>query len=151
MSLRNLIVSVVLVLVLLTLSLGTACAYEFWWPTSGWISSIWGEDRGDHYHSGIDIAAGSGSPIYASCKGTIAYRGWYSGYGNCIDIRHEGGWVTRYAHQSAFASGLGVGSSVVRGQVIGYVGSTGNSTGPHLHFEVRVQGVKVDPELYLYG
>ena len=140
MALRKYLTVTLLSVVLTVLSLGMSFAYEFWWPTSGWISSIWGEDRGDHYHSGIDIAANSGTPIYAACKGTIVYRGWYSGYGYCIDIKHEGNWVTRYAHQSSFASGLSVGSWVVRGQVIGYVGSTGNSTGPHLHFEIR-QGV----------
>jgi len=140
LALRKYLTVTLLSVVLTVLSLGMSFAYEFWWPTSGWISSIWGEDRGDHYHSGIDIAANSGTPIYAACKGTIVYRGWYSGYGYCIDIKHEGNWVTRYAHQSSFASGLSVGSWVVRGQVIGYVGSTGNSTGPHLHFEIR-QGV----------
>ena len=108
MALRKYLTVTLLSVVLTVLSLGMSFAYEFWWPTSGWISSIWGEDRGDHYHSGIDIAANSGTPIYAACKGTIVYRGWYSGYGYCIDIKHEGNWVTRYAHQSSFASGLSV-------------------------------------------
>lgn len=132
----------VLMVFVAMLSLSVACGGEFWWPVSGVITGEYGEDRIDHYHAGVDIAAGTGTPIHAACKGTIAYRGWYSGYGNTIDIQHENGFVTRYGHQSAFGN-YGVGAYVNRGDIVGYVGSTGDSTGPHTHFEIR-QGVTFD-------
>lgn len=93
-------------------------------------------------HQGIDIGAPTGTPIYAAAGGQVIFSGWMGGYGNLILIDHLDGRVTAYAHQSRLAVG---GGSVSRGQLIGYVGSTGDSTGPHLHFEVRVNGRAVDP------
>ena len=101
------------------------------------------------YHSGIDLAAPMGSTIRAAGAGTVVYMGWYAGYGNMIDIRHEDGLITRYAHMSAFVPGIGMGIPVKAGQVIGLVGQTGHATGNHLHFEVRVNGYAVDPAPYI--
>ena len=111
----------------------------------GWrIHPIWGDMR---FHAGEDIGAPSGTPILAADSGVatvIPNNG--NGYGNYIMINHGGGRVTLYAHMSAFA--VSNGATVTQGQVIGYVGSTGNSTGPHLHFEVRVNGATTDPKQY---
>jgi len=96
-------------------------------------------------HTGVDLAARSGTPIYASGDGVIKYYKWQSGYGNKIEIEHVNGYETAYGHLSRYVDGLGVGSRVRQGQVIGYVGSTGNSTGPHLHFEILINGNLVDP------
>jgi murein DD-endopeptidase MepM/ murein hydrolase activator NlpD len=96
-------------------------------------------------HTGVDLAAPSGTPIYASGDGTIQYYRWQSGYGNKIEIQHVNGYETAYGHLSRFVDGLGVGSKVRQGQLIGYVGSTGQSTGPHLHFEILINGNLVDP------
>ena len=98
-------------------------------------------------HEGIDIAAATGTPIRAAAAGTVIYAGWLGGYGNLTVIDHGGGVATAYGHQSSLAAGSG--AFVAQGQVIGYVGSTGHSTGPHLHFEVRVNGVPQDPLGYL--
>ncbi|HOV04636.1 MAG TPA: M23 family metallopeptidase, partial [Kaistiaceae bacterium] len=86
-----------------------------------------------------------GTPIMAAGNGTIVEAGWKSGYGKYIKIRHANGYETAYAHQTGFARGIEKGSRVRQGQVIGYVGSTGLSTGPHCHFEVLVNGRHVDP------
>jgi murein DD-endopeptidase MepM/ murein hydrolase activator NlpD len=118
---------------------------SFLWPTNGVLTSTFGW-RWGAMHQGIDIGAGSGTPIYASNAGTVFYAGWMGGYGNLTLIDHGGGRVTAYAHQTGFAV---TGGSVGRGQVIGYVGSTGDSTGPHLHFELRINGSAVDPLPYL--
>ena len=111
----------------------------------GWrIHPIWGDMR---FHAGEDIGAPSGTPILAADSGiatVIPNNG--NGYGNYIIINHGGGRTTLYAHMSAFA--VSNGQSVTQGQTIGYVGSTGNSTGPHLHFEVRVNGATTDPKSY---
>ena len=111
----------------------------------GWrMHPIYHEMR---FHAGEDIGAPSGTPILAADSGmatVIADNG--NGYGNYIMINHGGGRVTLYAHMSAFA--ISNGATVSQGQVIGYVGSTGNSTGPHLHFEVRVNGATTDPKSY---
>lgn len=111
----------------------------------GWrIHPIWGDMR---FHAGEDIGAPSGTPILAADSGiatVIPDNG--NGYGNYIMINHGGGRVTLYAHMSGFA--VSNGASVTQGQTIGYVGSTGNSTGPHLHFEVRVNGATTDPKSY---
>lgn len=98
------------------------------------------------FHAGEDIGAANGTPIIAADSGTVIMAGVNGGYGNCVMINHGGGRVTLYAHQSSMA--VSVGQSVSQGQVIGYVGSTGNSTGPHLHFEVRVNGATTDPKTY---
>jgi murein DD-endopeptidase MepM/ murein hydrolase activator NlpD len=96
-------------------------------------------------HTGVDLAARTGTPIYAAGDGTIQYYKWQSGYGNKVEIGHVNGYETAYGHMSRYAEGLGVGSQVRQGQVIGYVGSTGQSTGPHLHFEILINGNLVDP------
>ena len=96
------------------------------------------------FHAGEDIPAGYGAQILAAASGTVVTAGWVSGYGNYTVIDHGGGLMTAYGHQSSFA--VSVGDVVTQGQVIGYVGSTGNSTGPHLHFEVYVNGSTVGPE-----
>ena len=96
-------------------------------------------------HRGVDFAAPSGTPIYAAGDGVVAYRGRKGGYGNYIQIRHTGNYNTAYAHLSGFKSGVNLGSRVHQGQVIGYVGTTGRSTGPHLHYEILVSGAQVNP------
>ena len=96
-------------------------------------------------HTGVDLAARSGTPIYAAGDGVISYYKWQSGYGNKVEIEHVNGYETAYGHMSRYADGLKVGSSVRQGQLIGYVGSTGQSTGPHLHFEIKINGNLVDP------
>jgi murein DD-endopeptidase MepM/ murein hydrolase activator NlpD len=96
-------------------------------------------------HQGVDYAAPTGTPIKAAGDGRIVFRGRKGGYGNCIVIQHGGGYSTLYAHMSRFRRGLHVGSHVEQDQVIGYVGMTGVATGPHLHFEVRVNGVPRNP------
>lgn len=96
-------------------------------------------------HTGVDLASKSGTPIYASGDGVIEKAQWVSGYGKYIEIKHVNGFETGYGHQSRFADGMKPGVRVRQGQVIGYVGSTGNSTGPHLHFEIKVNGRFVDP------
>ncbi len=120
----------------------------FSWPASGPITSPFGV-RSDpitgrtRRHDGIDIGAPMGATITAAASGTVIYAGWESGYGNTIVIDHDGAVSTLYGHCSQiFVSN---GQEVQRGQAIGAVGSTGRSTGPHLHFEVRVNGVAVDP------
>ena len=115
------------------------------WPVSGPVVSPFGM-RWGRLHSGIDIAAGYGTPIHASASGTVIFAGWMGGYGNFVIIDHGGGLSTAYAHQSSIAVG---GGSVSQGQVIGYVGCTGHCFGPHLHFEVRINGSPVDPMGYL--
>ena len=96
-------------------------------------------------HNGVDFAAPTGTPIYAAGKGTIIHRAMSGGAGNFIKIDHGEGLETRYMHLDQFADGQAVGSEVIQGQVIGYVGTTGGSTGPHLHFEIRTDGEYVDP------
>ncbi|MGI6180825.1 MAG: murein hydrolase activator EnvC family protein [Agathobaculum sp.] len=123
------------------------------WPTPscttnssayGWrIHPIYGTRK---FHAGEDIPAGYGAEILAAASGRVVTAGWVSGYGNYTVIDHGGGLMTAYGHQSSFA--VSVGQTVTQGQVIGYVGSTGNSTGPHLHFEVYVNGATVDPKSY---
>jgi murein DD-endopeptidase MepM/ murein hydrolase activator NlpD len=96
-------------------------------------------------HTGVDYAIRRGTPILAAGNGVVEKVGWASGYGKETEIRHANGYETVYAHQSAFASGIEPGDHVRQGQVIGYVGSTGLSTGPHVHFEIRINGRPVDP------
>ena len=96
-------------------------------------------------HTGVDFAAGTGTPIHAAGSGTVIHAGWRGGYGRTVMIRHPNGYVTLYAHQSRIARGIRKGVQVRQGQVIGYVGATGRVTGPHLHFEVHINGRKVNP------
>lgn len=96
-------------------------------------------------HTGIDYAAPSGTPIRAPSAGIVEFRGWKGGYGNTVILRHNGSMETLYAHMSAFSTTAAPGMRVAAGEVIGYVGSTGRSTGPHLHYEVRLNGQPVNP------
>lgn len=103
---------------------------------------------GARFHAGIDIGADGGTPIYAAAAGEVIYVGWQAGYGNTVMINHGSGVGTLYGHMSSFGA-FGVGDYVVPYDVIGYVGTTGVSTGNHLHFEVRVDGNHTDPQPYL--
>jgi murein DD-endopeptidase MepM/ murein hydrolase activator NlpD len=96
-------------------------------------------------HTGVDWGAPIGTPIFAAGNGTIISEGWDSGYGRRIEIQHANGYVTTYNHMSGFARGTAEGTRVRQGQVIGYLGQTGLATGPHLHYEVLVNGHFVDP------
>ena len=116
------------------------------WPVNGPVTSPFGW-RWGRLHAGIDIGVPSGTPIHASASGTVVIAGWVSGYGNYTCIDHGGGLATCYGHQSSFATS--VGARVSQGQVIGYTGCTGHCFGPHLHFEVRINGNPVDPLGYL--
>lgn len=118
----------------------------FIWPVSGPVVSGFGM-RWGRMHEGIDIGAASGTPIRAAAAGTVIHAGWLGGYGNLVVVDHGGGLATAYAHASSIL--VGVGQRVEQGQTIALVGSTGNSSGPHLHFEVRVNGSAVDPLGYL--
>lgn len=118
------------------------------WPVSGPITSLFGWRTnpiyGDRrFHAGIDIAASTGTPIAATRDGVVLFAGWSGGYGNLVVIGHAGNVASAYAHQSQIL--VSPGQFVSRGQTIGLVGSTGNSTGPHLHFEIRENGNPVDP------
>jgi len=122
------------------------------WPVDGPITSgFGGRDSpggiGTTYHEGLDIGVGEGTPIRAAASGTVIMASYNGGYGNYTCIDHGSGLSTCYAHQSAFA--VTAGQSVDQGQIIGYSGNTGSSTGPHLHFEVRINGVAQDPLGYL--
>lgn len=125
------------------------------WPTdSNAITSYFGgRDSpggiGSTNHMGVDIGASEGTPIYAALPGTVTTAGWYGGYGNAVIIDHGGGLETLYGHMSAV--GTSVGTNVMPGQVIGFVGSTGNSTGPHLHFSVIQDGQWLDPLMFFPG
>src|SRR5215213_5310330 len=112
------------------------------WPVSGPLTSPFGW-RWGRMHEGIDVGVPTGTPIRAAAAGTVIYAGWESGYGNLVVIDHGRGLATAYGHQSSIASSLG--QHVGQGQVVGYVGCTGHCFGPHLHFEVRVNGSPVDP------
>jgi murein DD-endopeptidase MepM/ murein hydrolase activator NlpD len=116
------------------------------WPVNGPITSPFGW-RWGRMHQGIDIGVGMGTPIKAAAGGTVIYCGWESGYGNLTVIDHGGNLATAYGHQSSIA--VACGQQVAQGDVIGYVGCTGHCTGPHLHFEVRINGEPVDPLGYL--
>jgi murein DD-endopeptidase MepM/ murein hydrolase activator NlpD len=96
-------------------------------------------------HTGVDWAAPRGTPIFASGNGIVDKTGWEGGYGKYVRIKHSHGYETAYGHMTAFARGIGAGVRVRQGQIIGYVGNTGLSTGPHLHYEVMVNGRFVDP------
>lgn len=118
--------------------------------TGGTISSRYGvsESVRDHVHKGLDIAASYGTPIKAVADGTVTYAGSYGGYGNIVIIDHGNGIETYYGHCSKITTS--VGNTVSAGDTIAAVGSTGNSTGNHCHFEIRVNGTQVNPQTYLY-
>ncbi len=121
------------------------------WPLEGRISSRFGwrniSVAGNRFHAGIDIAAPSGTPVRAARGGVVSRAGWVGAYGFLVVLDHGGGWETRYAHLSRID--VRVGERVAQGTVVGLVGSTGASTGPHLHFEVRRDGQALDPLAYL--
>jgi len=119
------------------------------WPTTGEVSSPYGlRWGGTDFHPGIDIANDMGTPIVATADGVVEYAGWNSGgYGNMVDINHGNGIMTRYGHASQVV--VSVGQQVKRGQLIAYMGSTGFSTGPHVHYEVHINGNRVNPISYL--
>ena len=121
-------------------------ASGFIWPVNGPVTSPFGM-RWGRMHTGIDIGVADGTPIHAAAAGRVIYAGWMDGYGNLVFIDHGSGLSTGYAHQSSVA--VSNGETVAQGQVIGYVGCTGHCFGPHLHFEVRVNGAPVDPLGYL--
>ena len=118
-------------------------------PVNGTVTGSYGEGRGDHTHSGTDIAAPTGTTVRAAECGTISVSGSESGYGEMVCIRHAGETTTCYAHLSERS--VGVNEYVKAGQKIGEVGCTGSCTGPHVHFEVRQNGVAEDPSPYLQG
>lgn len=125
---------------------------QFMWPVNGEITSpfgwrvhpIWGTQI---FHAGLDIGADYGEPVHAADSGTVVYAGWMGGYGNAVMIDHGGGLVTLYGHNSSIT--VGEGQQVGKGETIALAGSTGNSTGPHCHFEVRVHGEVTNPLQYL--
>jgi murein DD-endopeptidase MepM/ murein hydrolase activator NlpD len=119
----------------------------FSWPTSGRITDRFGW-TGRRWHNAIDIAAAWGTPIYAAAAGTVTMAGWQSGYGYMVEISHGDGWVTRYGHMAQQPE-VSVDQWVGRGQLIGYIGCTGNCTGPHVHFEIRSYGANCNPLDYL--
>lgn len=125
---------------------------RFIWPIHGEITSPFGWRTHpifgtQTFHSGVDIGADYGDPILAADAGTIIYAGWISGYGNAVMIDHGSGLVTLYGHNTEVL--VSVGQQVAQGQIIAHAGSTGNSTGPHCHFEVRLHGEPVNPMNYL--
>ena len=116
------------------------------WPVNGPLTSPFGQ-RWGRLHAGVDISAPTGTPIRAAASGRVVLLGWTGGYGNYTCVQHSGSLSTCYAHQVRY--GTSNGASVSRGQVIGYVGNTGNSFGAHLHFETRINGTPVNPAGYL--
>lgn len=124
------------------------------WPVdNGFVTSEFGRRQnpvtgewGD-FHPGLDIAADYGQPIYATASGRVTHSGWYTGYGKYVEIEHDFGYATAYGHMSSI--NVNVGAYVVKGQMIGRIGSTGYSTGPHLHYEVILWGEQVNPKRYI--
>ena len=125
------------------------------WPVAGKLESGFGGrrnpfgGRGFEYHEGQDIDAAYGTPVQVAATGRVTIAGWQRGYGKVVYVDHGGGLSTRYGHLSEID--VTVGQAMTRGQTIGLVGSTGRSTGPHLHYEVRINNQPVDPRMYLPG
>ena len=122
------------------------------WPTTGWLTSSFGGRRdpftgGIDYHAGLDISADKGKPVRATADGTISQAGYNGNYGNMVLVQHRFGLSTRYGHMSRLA--VAAGQQVKRGDVIGYVGSTGRSTSSHLHYEVLLNGQAINPLRFL--
>lgn len=122
------------------------------WPVAGPISSYYGYRTspggiGSTFHEGVDIAGDYGTPISATAAGTVTQAGWVGGYGYLVEVKHADGIVTRYGHNSAVL--VYEGQHVDQGSMIALMGSTGNSTGPHCHYEVRIHGEAVDPMYFL--
>jgi murein DD-endopeptidase MepM/ murein hydrolase activator NlpD len=125
---------------------GPPSASGFVWPVHGVLTSYYGW-RWGRMHEGIDLAVSNGTPVVASAAGVVIHSGWMGGYGNLVVVDHGGGIATAYGHNTSVT--VGVGQQVAQGQLIAYSGNTGNSTGPHVHFEVRINGAAVDPLGYL--
>jgi murein DD-endopeptidase MepM/ murein hydrolase activator NlpD len=118
------------------------------WPAPGYYLS--GYDYNPGIHEAIDIGGAEGNAVWATDNGVVVYAGWHDGgYGNLIVIDHGNGWQSAYAHLQSVLVGCGYG--VYQGETIGYLGNTGNSSGAHLHFELRLNGVRVNPWNYLVG
>jgi len=122
------------------------------WPVHGWITSGFGDRTNPvtakaGFHTGVDIANDTGTPIRCTADGTVAYAGWEGGYGKLVVVSHGNGYSTYYGHLSEIKAS--VGSPVRRGDVVGLMGATGNTTGPHLHYEIRLFGAAVDPVKYM--
>ncbi|OYW03122.1 MAG: hypothetical protein B7X11_03440, partial [Acidobacteria bacterium 37-65-4] len=118
------------------------------WPVVGWLSSMFGArtdpiNGGSDFHPGLDISAEYGTPVKATADGTIESAGWAGDYGNMILVKHGYGMSTKYGHLSRIV--VSAGQAVHRGQVIGYVGATGRTTGPHLHYEIMLNGERINP------
>ena len=129
-------------------SVATVSQGTFVWPStrreiSGWTF----HDPGNPGHIGLDIAARMWDPIVAIADGTVAFAEWGGGYGNLVIVEHAGGWSSYYAHLDKYA--VKAGQEVRQGELLGGAGTTGYSTGPHLHFEIRYQGRPVDPHVHL--
>ncbi len=120
---------------------------EYVVPVSGYVLSSGFGNRWGRNHNGIDLALPSGTPVYSACSGIVIRSEWYSGYGMCVDIDHGNGVVVRYAHLSEI--NVSDGQTVSQGEQLGLSGNTGNSTGPHLHFEIRIDDGPVNPLDYL--
>jgi len=124
------------------------------WPVDGQVSSSYGyrlhpKTGARDFHSGMDIAADPGLPVKATADGIVSYAGWSGGSGNLVALEHGFGFSTFFAHNRLVA--VKVGQKVKRGDILGYVGSTGNSTGPHLHYEVWKEGKALDPITFIEG
>ena len=122
------------------------------WPVAGRVSSAYGLRqhpirKRPHFHHGIDLAVPAGTPIRAVAAGRVSFSGWDGGYGNLVEVDHGAGWTTRYAH--AQTRRVEVGQRVQAGDTLASVGTTGLSTGPHLHFEIRQDGASRDPARWL--
>jgi len=122
------------------------------WPVAGAVTSGFGMRTfplggGDEFHAGVDIAVDTGTPVVATADGQVIKSGMAGGYGNMVEIAHGNNLATVYGHNSRLA--VSVGQNVKKGQVISYSGSTGESTGPHVHYEVRENGTAIDPWKYL--
>ena len=124
------------------------------WPVTGPITSSFGEREDPilgsgegEFHPGIDISGPQGTPIHATADGTVISAEMVNGYGRMVAIDHGHGVVTRYGHMSGFA--VTAGQTVTRGEVVGYIGHTGRTTGNHVHYEVRINGIAVNPHKYL--
>ncbi len=121
---------------------------QFQWPSTRRVISGWTfHDPGNPGHIGLDIDAEMWDPIVAAADGMVVFAEWGGGYGNLVIVEHEGDWVTYYAHFAEIV--VEVGQAVRQGEILGGAGSTGYSTGPHLHFEIRYQGRPVDPHVHL--
>lgn len=122
------------------------------WPAAGWVTSAFGWRTSKftgkrEFHKGLDISAPQGTPVYSPAAGKIVFSGRDGSYGLSIKISHNSNLLTRFAHMHSIE--VKMGQTIERGELIGYVGNTGRSTGPHLHYEVRLAGVPVDPSRYI--